>query len=224
MKIKEMPKEDRPYEKLEKFGSSFLTDSELLAIILRSGYKNLKVIDLSRKILNDNSNFLGLYKKSIEELKKIKGVGRVKALQIKALLEISRRINIKKIEKKHKGNSARIIAKRYIEKFKYAKKEMLVVIYLDSKLNIIAEEKVSVGLLNSSLVHPREIFINAIKKSSYGIIMLHNHPSGDPTPSQDDIETTKRIKKASEIIGIKLIDHLIVGNEKYISLKNENII
>ena len=224
--IKELPESERPYEKCEKYGTQSLTDAELLAVIIRSGSKNERSIDLAHKILKMNSDngLLGVHHFSINELKKIKGIGRVKAIQIKCVAELSNRIAKLQAIKKFNVNSPSSVATCYMEEMRHLSQEHLKIVMLDTKNNIIRDQVITKGTVNSSLITPREIFVQALKFEAVNIIVLHNHPSGDPSPSKEDIQITRRIKECGEMIGISMLDHIIIGDCKYISLKEKGII
>jgi len=215
VKIKDIPKSDRPREKMEKYGPDKLSDAELLAILLRTGTKDLNVLKLSQKILEKfgNEKFVDL---SIENLKTVHGIGSAKACEILSCFELGRRML--------KGKKTSILLSpkdvwERMEDVRGSKKEHFVVFYLDSRNQEIHKEIVSVGTLNESLVHPREVFENAIKNNAASIIIAHNHPSGDLEPSQADIEITKKLIHAGKILDIKIIDHIIVTINGYNSLK-----
>jgi DNA repair protein RadC len=221
MKISQILPENRPIERLNKLGPSALSDAELLAIILRTGTKNKNVIDLSNEILSK----FGLAKLtdcSSNELSQINGIGKTKSSQILALFELSRRItqaktNITKI------TCAKDVYNYMQPKIGHLKQEVFVVILLDSKNNIIKDEIIAKGTLNSTLIHPREIFKLAIKESANSIILVHNHPSGDPTPSEQDIGITKKLDQASDLINLDLADHIIIGKNKWWSWEESEL-
>lgn len=220
-------KEERPYEKCLKYGAGVLTDSELLAVIIRTGTKGTDSIELSRQILKESKKspgILGIMDLSIPELMKIKGIGKVKAIQISCIGELSRRISKQRAALKLKCNNPASIADYYMEDMRHSKREQLVVMFLDTKCCLIKDMVLSIGTVNASLVSPRELFIEALKYQAVSIILLHNHPSGDPSPSREDIQITKKVKACSDIIGIALIDHIIIGDNKYVSLKEQGII
>ncbi|PKM50251.1 MAG: hypothetical protein CVV02_12230 [Firmicutes bacterium HGW-Firmicutes-7] len=222
--VKELPTDERPYEKLEKYGASVLSDAELLAIIIKSGSRRERSIDLAQKVLKLNSRGLaGIHQLSLKELEMISGIGRVKAIQIKSIAELSTRISKNNAIQKLQITSPSSVADIYMEEMRHLQQEHLKIVLLDTKNNIISDHTISVGTVNASLVNPREVFIHALKNLAVHIIILHNHPSGDPTPSSEDISITKRILGASEIIGVKLLDHIIIGDGKYISLKERGI-
>lgn len=222
--VKELPIGERPYEKMEKYGASVLSDAELLAIIIRSGSKKERSTDLAQKVLKLNTKGLaGIHQLSLKELESVDGIGRVKAIQIKSIAELSTRISKMRAMEKLKISSPSSIADIYMEEMRHLQQEHLKIVLLDTKNNIISDHNLSVGTVNASLINPREVFIYALKNLAVHFIILHNHPSGDPTPSKEDILITQRILEASDIIGIKMLDHIIIGDGKYISLKERGI-
>lgn len=223
--IKEIPLSERPYEKLESLGASFLSDAELLAIIIKSGSAKEKSTDLALRLLNKHpSGLLGLYHLSLQELQEIHGIGRVKAIQLKALAEVSKRISSLKYHEKIKIQSPSELASVYMESMRHLDREHLKVVLLDTKHKIISDKDISIGTVNASLVHPREILIYALKNKAVAMILIHNHPSGNPEPSPEDIAVTKRVYEASEVVGIHLLDHLIIGDGTFVSLKEKGYI
>lgn len=227
MQINEMPISERPVEKMERYGKESLSDAELFAVIFRMGTRKINAVDLARQLLGRHKGdkaLVQLYQDSLCELQEISGIGRVKAAQVHAVLELSKRIAKQHQDQTTKINSANVVANIYMEDMRHLKQEHFKVIYLDTKNKIIADENISIGSLNASIVHPREVFKNAVKRSANSIIAMHNHPSGDPTPSREDIEITKRIKQAGELLGITLLDHIIIGDHRYISFKEEKIL
>ncbi|TCT14972.1 DNA repair protein RadC [Natranaerovirga pectinivora] len=225
--IKELPLSERPYEKCEKFGSEVLTDAELLAVIIRSGSKEERSIDLAHKILNLDSykkGLLSLNYLSLKELTKIKGIGRVKAIQIKCVAELAKRMAKLQGVERFNINSPSSVANCYMEEMRHLNQEILKIVMLDTKNNVINDKMITKGTVNASLITPREIFIEAIKNEAVHIIILHNHPSGDPTPSREDILITKRIKQSGELIGIDVLDHIIIGDGKYTSFKERDLL
>ncbi|NLW22431.1 MAG: DNA repair protein RadC [Tissierellia bacterium] len=223
--IKDLPLNERPREKLLKYGVSSLSNAELIAVIIRTGHLNDTAIDLANRILSmDSSGISYLSQVEVEELKKIKGVGNCKAAQIVAAIELGKRISNRGGGDKLKVDSPHIVAELLMEEMRYLKREHFRILILDTKNQIISIQDVSIGNLNSSIVHPREVFRMAIKRSANSIILVHNHPSGDPTPSKEDINITHRLIDAGNIIGIKVLDHIIIGDNKYVSLKQEKII
>lgn len=211
--IKDLPEEEKPREKLKKYGVKNLTDEELIAIILRCGTKNMSVKDLAIKIKKE---FKTLSDLSYIELSKIKGVGEVKAITLLAAIELGIRSTYKE-DKNIKLNRPENIYEFFKNKLIHLKQENLMAIFLDNKNKLIAYKTIFIGTINMSISHPREIFKEAMKNSSVYIILVHNHPSGDPTPSVADLKFTNQVYKTSKIIGIPLLDHIIIGNNKYYS-------
>lgn len=226
--MKELPQGERPYEKLENCGAEMLSDAELLAIIIKTGNKNETSVALAQRILKLDEEETGLgflYNLSLEQLRAISGIGRVKAIQIKALMELSKRISsTANMNKRACIKSPEDISRLYMEEMRYLKKEIFKAVLLNTKNQVLKSINISVGSLNASIVHPREVFSEAVKTGCSGIIFVHNHPSGDPEPSGEDIDTTIRLVDAGSILGIKVIDHIVLGNGKYISLKEKGLI
>ena len=214
MKIKEIAKEQRPRERLK--AGNVLNDAELLALLLGSGTKGESAIDMGNRLLSENG-LDKLNSLSIQELMKIKGIGLAKASKLIAAFELSKRVSSGKICEKIVKNPSDI-ASHYIEKLKDLKKEHFIAVFLDSKNKIIKDEVISIGTLNSSLVHPREVFKEAIKNSANSIILVHNHPSGSVEPSDEDYRVNKVLVETGNLVGIKVLDHLIVGDGKWNSL------
>lgn len=225
VKVRDIPQEERPVEKLILSGPESLNNSELLAIILRTGTTNENVVTLSTRLLSEFEGLDGLLNTSLSEITTIKGIKNKKASQILAMAELFKRFNtLKSLKVNHKISSPKDIANLLINEMSELKQEVLKLIMLDTKNQIIGIKDVFKGSLNTSIVHPREIFNEAIKRNSSSIIICHNHPSGDPTPSKEDINITLRINECSKIIGISLLDHIIVGKGKFTSLKEKGII
>lgn len=222
--IKDFPKSERPTEKLISTGSSVLSNSELLAVIIRTGTGRETAIDLARKLLNqDNRGIAYLANASIDDLTKVKGIGACKAAQIMAAIELGKRIKRQGLYENIKVTSPEAIANLVMDSMKHLEKEHFDVAILDTKNGIISIDNISIGTLNSSIVHPRDVFNIAIKKSANALILIHNHPSGDPTPSKEDISITNRLIESGEIIGIKVLDHIIIGNDRFLSMKEEKL-
>lgn len=223
IKMKELPLSERPYEKLELYGAEVLTNSELLAIIIKTGTKDETSVMLAQKILNlelgnENQDLRFLQDISIEKLMTIKGIGKVKAIQIKAIGELTKRlskpINNMKIKVKSPGD----IANLFMQELRYEKKEIMKLIILNSKNVIQKMVNISLGATNSASVEPKEILLEAIKGQANRIILIHNHPSGDPTPSKADYMVTDRIYECADIMGIELLDHIVIGDGKFESI------
>ncbi len=224
--IKHWPKDERPRERLVKYGEDKLSDAQLLGILIGSGDHRAKknAIDLSRDLLTYFGSFKQLDQATVSELCQIKGIGEAKAAQIKAALEVGKRMSSQGTGKKIKMRTSQDFADLFSPFLKNLKKEIVKVALLDPKLHIIKEQTISEGSLNSSIVHPREVMVPAIKESAASLALVHNHPSGDPSPSQQDIEITHRIAKTGQIIGIRLVDHIIIGGDAYYSFSDEGLL
>lgn len=225
--MKELPKEEQPYEKFEAYGAESLSNAELLAVILRTGTKGMTAVSLARNILGESSaeqGILSIEHLSLRELKNISGVGHVKAIQIKCIAELAKRIAKAEQYQKVSFRQPKSIAEYYMEEFRMKKQEHMMLIMLNTKSRLIADKVIFKGTVNASLVSPREIFIEAVEHEAVNIILLHNHPSGDPTPSREDIALTKRIKEAGNLMDIKLLDHIIIGDHKYISFAEQDLL
>ena len=217
MRIKDISIENRPRERFQKYGASALSDADLLAIILQTGTKKENVIDMSNRLISkygiDKLSIL-----SLKELQEINGIGPAKAMKIKASFEFNKRQNISKKESMP-VNSAKDVFEYLCPKLMNLDKEHFVILHLNTKNKIVKNETISVGILNASIIHPREVFKSAIKESANSIILAHNHPSGDPTPSEEDRQITKKLIEAGELLDIKVLDHVIVGTNEYFSFK-----
>ena len=225
MKIRELPAGERPREKMVRSGRGSLSNSELLAILLRTGTKEKTALRMAEEVLSlDRSGLLYLQECSLEELAGVKGVGRAKACQIGAAVELGKRIATMPREERNLIKSTKDVADVFMEKMRYYGKEHFDVLLLDAKGNLMGTENVAVGDISSSIVHPRETFRSAIKRGAFAVILIHNHPSGDPSPSKEDIRVTERLCKAGEILGINVLDHIIIGDGTYISLKGAGFI
>ena len=225
LKIKDILQNERPKEKLLTWGADSLSNSELLAIILKTGTKGENVLQLSGRLLSELEGLDGVLSASFNDITSIKGIKDGKASQILALSELFRRFRtLKAMKKDVKINSPKDLADLLIGEMNDLTQEVLKVVLLSTKNIIIGTKDVFKGSLNTSIVHPREIFKQAIDKHSASIIICHNHPSGDPTPSKEDINITLRIKECGNILGIQLVDHIIIGNNKFVSLKERGLI
>lgn len=222
--IKDIPEADRPRERLIRYGSEALSNSELLAIILRTGTKSETAIDMANRLISSKEGLKFLSNCTIQELSQIKGIGNAKASQIKAAVELGKRIKNYRTDNRIKINCPEDIADLVMEDMRYLKKEYLRVIFLNTKNIVIDVKDLSIGSLNASVVHPREIYSEAIRRSSASIVICHNHPSGDPTSSQEDINITRRLHEVGKLVGIDLLDHVIIGDGCYISLKEKGIL
>ena len=224
LKISDLPKEERPREKLLNKGAQTLTNSELLALILRTGNKNENIVHLCDRVLSEFQGLTGLVNCTPQSLMEIDGIKEAKAAQLCALMELTKRTYIQKGSKVNKISSPMDAADLVREDMRFLKQEVLKLIMLNTKNCVIFTKDIFIGGLNSSIVHPREIFSEALRFSSASIIVCHNHPSGDPSPSDEDINITLRLKECGRLMGIELIDHIIIGGNSYVSLKEKGII
>lgn len=226
--IKELPVAERPYEKCLREGPGVLSDSELLAVILRSGTKGVNSLSLAKQILNltkesSYPGLLGLLHLSIPDLMKVNGIGKVKAVQLKCIGELSKRMATTAARPQLSFHNPVTIAKYYMERLRHEEQELLICMMLDGRNHLLGEQLISKGTVNATLVTPREIYVEALRYHAVGLILVHNHPSGDPMPSQCDEEVTRRIFKAGELLGIHLLDHIIIGDQKYISFREQKM-
>ena len=223
--MKNLPESERPYEKYLLYGEESLSDAELLAIILKSGTKDANSLDIARMLLQGNhNNLLNLYDLSYKELMHFPGIGQVKAIQLKAVAELSKRIARTQSGYKLKMDKPETIADYYMEQLRHLKEEQLICAFFDSKCNFLGDVMVSKGSVNYAYVSPRDIFRHAFDYKAVLIILLHNHPSGDPFPSEDDIRITRRIEKGAGILELQLVDHIIIGDKKYFSFKENKLL
>lgn len=220
MMVRDYPPEERPRERMIKQGADKLSNLELLAILLGTGSKDESVFQLASRVLNEVHHVRRLSEVSVEELIKIKGIGCAKAVQIKAGVELGRRVTQKQSERLAIG-SPQDASSYLMETIGLDQQEKLFCLYLNTKNEIIFEKVVFIGSLNASIVHPREVYKEALKWSAASIIVAHNHPSGDPTPSHEDIKVTKRLVEAGLILGIECLDHLVIGDGRFVSLKEK---
>ncbi len=222
--IKDIPINERPRERLINFGVEYLSNEELLAIILKTGTKNFSVKILANNILKQIDNINDLKNINLEKLTKIKGIGKAKACEILASIELGKRINNKIGNiNQIKVLSSSSIYDYYKEKLIDKKQEYFYCVYLDTKNHIIKDKLLFIGTINESLVHPREIFKEAYLLSASSIICVHNHPSGNIEPSQNDIIMTKQLKDIGLLLGVKVLDHIIIGNNNYYSFNDNNL-
>ena len=224
-KIKSLPPESRPDEKLESYGAASLSDAELLAIIIRTGFRGYNSVKLAEDILKcgKGKGLIGLCQIGIEELTKVRGVGKVKAIQLKAVAELTRRISKRTAKESLVMDSPETVARYFMEDLRHRDKECFMMLSLDSKGALISESLISIGTVNASLASPREVFVEAVNNRAVSIILVHNHPSGNPKPSKNDLVVTRQMKDAGELLGIKLIDHIIIGDNSYVSLSEEKM-
>ncbi len=222
-----LPREQRPYEKCEEKGAKALTNQELLAILLRTGSRKESALELAGRVLHScpgEDGLMGLCSLSMADLTQLHGIGRIKAMQIKCICELSRRLAKETAGPSPQFTSPQTIASYYMEDMRHKKQEELVLLMLNGRNRRIREQIVSRGTVNGSLISPREIFVEALRHHAVNIILMHNHPSGDPSPSEEDLLFTKRVQEAGNLLGVTLLDHIIIGDCQYISLKERGIL
>jgi DNA repair protein RadC len=228
LKIREMPQEERPREKLAAHGASALSDPELIAILLRTGMRGANAIDVARELLKRHGSLRGLSRCTVDELRKIRGVGFTKAVQLAAAFDLGRRIARETLARQ-KIDSPELVNELVGAEMQRLRKESLRVILLDTRYHLLRIEEVSLGTVNESIAHPRDVFHPAVAASAYAVIVVHNHPSGDASPSQSDHSLTRRLAEAAELLQIKLLDHIIIGapangNAGYFSFKEAGVL
>ena len=224
LKISEWHESDRPREKLLKHGPKYLSDTELLTIIIGTGSKGFSAFDCSSELLNKFDDLSKMVSADVSEFKSVRGLGKAKSITLSAVFEISKRIKSKPYELEEKLLSPEMIAGRFIPRFLGQKNEEFLVLLLNTSNQITRELTISKGSLNQTIVHPREVFKNAISESANSIVLLHNHPSGNPNPSKEDIKITRQLIDAGKIIDIKVLDHIIIAGEKFTSMRAEGIL
>ena len=222
--IKEMPINERPRERFLKYSSDVIQTHELIAIIMRTGSKNESVLDLSKRVFYQYDDLRELSNASITDLMKINGIGESKAISLKAAFELGRRAHMMNFQKKVRLISPEKIYQYLKDQLELKTQEHLIGLYLNTKGELIKKKTLFIGSLNSSVIHPREIFKYAVIHSAASIVIVHNHPSGDPTPSQNDIDVTKIVHRNSLMMDILLMDHIIIGRDRYFSFKEKGII
>lgn len=221
-KLKKLPEQQRPREKLIRYGPDVLKNEELMAIILNTGYRGETVLELSHRMIKEYGSKAITQEKNVGRLMETLDIPPVKACQVVACFELGRRFF-----KEEPGRLPTLRspedAYRYLEEMKKLKKEQFRGLYLNTRNKIIHDEIISIGTLTANLVHPREVFQPAVEYLAAGIIIAHNHPSGDPNPSEDDLKVTRQMQKVGKMMAIDLLDHIIIGNERYVSLKNKGL-
>lgn len=224
--ISEWPADERPREKMLKQGAETLTDAELLALIVRTGDHSPRqsAIDLGRNLLRKFGDLRNLSAASLSEISEVKGVGLAKSASILAALTLAKRLQTNKLRNLERFTSPLQVFDHFHYRFRDRRKEYFLILLLDGKNRIIAEKQISEGSLNQSIVHPREVFNPAVKESAAAIILVHNHPSGDPAPSREDREITRRLKESGDIVGIKVLDHIIIGDGSYLSFVEQGLL
>lgn len=223
--IKELPASERPYEKFLSLGASGLSDADLLAIIIKTGTKDKSAVDIAQEILSGrHGNLLNLYEMSYDKLIQVSGIGQIKAIQLKAVAELSMRISKAKRARSIRMNTPVTIADYYMEQMRHLQQEVVICAYFDVKSRFLGDKFISKGSLSSSVVDISSVMRTALEKNASKIVLLHNHPSGDCTPSKDDIAVTDRLAEGSRIFSIELCDHIIIGDNEYYSFYENKII
>ncbi|BCR03317.1 UPF0758 protein [Desulfuromonas versatilis] len=223
--IKDWPEEERPREKLIQRGAEALTDAELLALVLRTGDGSGKTsaLDLARSLLGRFGSLRHLAQATTAELCQSRGIGPAKAAELQAVFQLARRFSDQKLRPGDRFTSSTEVFRHYHEQLRDRKKEVFLSLLLDSKNRIIREVQVSEGSLTASIVHPREVFTPIIRESAAAVLFVHNHPSGDPNPSREDIEITTRLREVGELVGVRVLDHIIIGSERYVSFADRGL-
>lgn len=225
--MKDLPKSERPYEKCQIYGVNSLTDAELLAVIIRTGTRNCQSVELARQILSISGQYegiLAIHHVTMENLLELKGIGEVKATQVLCVAELAKRLAKASVEVRGQFCSPREVALAYMESMRHLEKEEVRLLLFDGKHRLIKESIISVGTINASICNTREILIEALNTKAVYMILLHNHPSGDPTPSGEDLRITKKLQEGADMIGIPLSDHIIIGEHCYTSFKEKGLI
>lgn len=220
--MKELPESERPYEKLDKFGVRALSDAEIIAVLIHSGTKNKTSVALATEILNLHpvyKGLLGLYFLSDNDLKQVDGIGKVKSAQLRCATELAKRLAMQHKPDLERFDSPKTVAEFFMQDMRAKDIENTVVVFLDNKCRLLRYETLFVGSISACSANPREILRRALQYDATCFILLHNHPSGDPTPSRSDLSISERLKSAGELIGIKLLDHIILGDCQYVSLR-----
>ncbi|MDU4961939.1 MAG: DNA repair protein RadC [Sporomusaceae bacterium] len=222
--MKELPEQERPRERLLKHGAQSLSTTELLAILLRSGNREESAARLAERLLLEYQGLAGLGRVMPREIVKLKGIGLVKAATIAAALELGKRLRELNSESRPVIRNSGDVSNHMMPLLRYEQKEKFYLLPLSTKNHVLDEREISIGSLNASIVHPRELFREALHYAAASVILVHNHPSGDPSPSREDIEVTRRLAQAGDLLEIPVLDHVIIGDGKYVSLKDKGII
>ena len=218
-RMKDLPHEERPRERMMRLGAEALSHAELLAILLRTGNRQESAVHLAQRVLQDCGGLRQFAERNWDELTHISGIGPAKALELKASLELGRRVARSRLPEAVILSGPQDAADLLMEEMRHLREEHFVVLFLNTKNHVIGRDTISVGSLNTSIVHPREVFKAAIRRNSASILCAHNHPSGDPAPSSEDILLTRRLRDAGELVGIELLDHIVIGDRRFVSLK-----
>ena len=219
--LKQLPPDERPRERLLAKGAAVLTDAELLAIIIRDGTRRESALDLARRLIHASGNLRALSEKTVAELCEVPGIGPARAAQIKAALALAGRLNGASLRRGESFTGSAAVYEHFHPRLRYEKQECFIVLLLDTKNRVQRELEISKGGLSAAMVNPRDVLKDALREGASAMIVVHNHPSGDPTPSRDDLNLTRRLKDACDITGIRFLDHLIIGDGRYVSLADE---
>ncbi|MCM3715095.1 RadC family protein [Halalkalibacter oceani] len=219
--IRDVPVRERPRERLLTEGARALSNQEILAILLRTGTKQESVLQLAQRLLTAFDGISMLKEAAIEELCLVKGIGQAKAVELAAAVELGRRLHSLQPDERYVIRSPEDVANYVMEDMRFLLQEHFDCLYLNTKNQVLHRKTIFIGSLNASIVHPREVFKEALRRSAASVVCLHNHPSGDPTPSREDIDVTKRLHEAGKVLGIEVLDHVIIGDRRYISLKEK---
>lgn len=222
--IRDLPEEERPRERLAKSGPEALANSELVAILLRTGTAKESAIGLANRLLSKFGSLKGIAKATVEELSSVNGMGLAKAAQLKAAFELGKRLAAFTEDSRPVIGSPADAASLVMEELRHQDKEHFLALFLDTRNRVIARKTISVGSLQANIVHPREVFKEAVSRSAASLIVLHNHPSGDPTPSEEDRAITTRLQEAGKLMGIPLLDHIVIGAGQFVSLKERGVL
>ncbi|WP_432822557.1 RadC family protein [Trichloromonas sp.] len=224
-KIKDWPEDERPREKLLKNGADTLSEAELLALVLRTGdaASQTSAVDHARLLLARFKSLRGLALATVAELCEIKGIGPAKAAELQAVCELARRFGIETMRPGDRYTSSTEVYQHFHERLRDYRKEVFIALLLDSKNRLLCEVQISEGSLTASIVHPREVFAPVVRESAAAVLFVHNHPSGDPTPSREDLEITTRLREAGELMGVRVLDHIIIGSGQYVSFVDRGL-
>lgn len=217
--------QELPYERFLRFGPENLTEAELLAIIIRTGTKEKSALQLAEQVLQltkyPRTGLLGLYYVTLDELKSVNGIGDVKAVKLKCLAELSMRMSAERAKEGLRFHNSGQVAAYFMEKLRHRRTECVILICLDAKGQMISEKRLSEGSVRMSLIPPREIFLQALREEAVNILLIHNHPSGDPTPSTEDMRLTANVRELGEKLDIPLLDHVVIGDNQYVSFREQ---
>lgn len=222
--VRDLPRQERPRERLQKFGAEALSAQELLALIIGRGIPNKSVMNIAQELLAKFGNVKAISQATIEELSQIKGIGLAKAAQIRACFELGKREDLEPELKNFDIKDPEAVVKAIRASIKDKAKEHFKLVLLNPRNKIIGISTISIGTLNASLVHPREVFKDAITHSAASVVLAHNHPSGDPDPSEDDLKITKKLADSGKILGIEVLDHIVIGRNNFCSFKERGLI